>query len=136
VRFVVDASFIASLFLPDEASEATSKLAGQIAAEGATAPALFQIEVTNILLMAARRKRISGAQFMAVSDGLDSFPITLQPPLTVQQRRDVQRLAENHRLTAYDAVYLELAMRLRLVLASLDEALVKAASAEGVKLAL
>jgi predicted nucleic acid-binding protein len=40
----------------------------------------------------------------------------------------------NHRLTSYDAAYLELAMRTALPLATLDQDLRKAASAEGVSL--
>jgi len=136
MKFVIDASFVASLFLPDEASEACDKLANRIAREGATAPGLLQLEVTNILLMAERRKRISGKQLKQLSEAFDRLPVTLQPALTADQRRDVQRLAEKHALSAYDAAYLELAMRLGLPLASLDESLSEAAADEGVDLAV
>ncbi|MGD1276111.1 MAG: type II toxin-antitoxin system VapC family toxin [Tepidisphaeraceae bacterium] len=136
MKFVIDASFVASLFLPHEASEACDKLANRIAREGATAPGLLQLEVTNILLMAERRKRISGRQLKQLSEAFDRLPVTLQPALTADQRRDVQRLAEKHTLSAYDAAYLELAMRLGLPLASLDESLSEAAADEGVNLAV
>jgi predicted nucleic acid-binding protein len=43
-------------------------------------------------------------------------------------------LAELHRLTAYDAAYLELVKRVGLTLATLDDDLRKAARAEGVEL--
>ena len=136
MKSVVDASFIASLFLPDEASKAGDRIADEIAREGAAAPSLLQLEMTNILLMAHRRKRISGVQFQHLSEALDQLPIALQPALTPKQRAEVLRLAERHGLTAYDAAYLELAMRLSLPLASLDKPLLKATKAEGVAAAL
>jgi predicted nucleic acid-binding protein len=134
MKFVVDASFIASLLLPDESSRASDRLAGTLVSEGSTAPALFQLEVTNILLMARRRGRITGTQLMQLSDAFDLLPIHVQPALTVQQRGEVQRLAERHILSAYDAAYLELSMRTGLSLVSLDKSLAKAAKAEGIEL--
>lgn len=133
---VIDASFVASLFLPDEASEKSAALAEGIARDGAAAPGLLQLEMTNILLMAERRKRIDGVQLRQLSEAFDKLPIALQPALTTEQRAQVLRLAQKHKLSAYDAAYLELAMRLSLPLASLDEPLRKAAAAEGVTLAI
>ena len=43
-------------------------------------------------------------------------------------------MAVKHALTLYDAAYLELALRLRLPLATFDKALCRAAEAEGVRL--
>ena len=59
---VIDSSFTASLFLPDEASPECDAVADRIGVEGAAAPGLWQVEMTNLLLMAARRKRITPAQ--------------------------------------------------------------------------
>jgi predicted nucleic acid-binding protein len=47
----------------------------------------------------------------------------------------VVALARRHRLTAYDALYLELAMRRGLALATLDRALAAVVVAEGVRTA-
>jgi predicted nucleic acid-binding protein len=135
MKYVIDASFVASLFLPDEASEKTAVFARELAHDDAIAPSLLQLEVTNILLMAQRRKRITGAQVKQLSDAFEKFPVTLQPALTAEQRSAVLRLAEKHDMTAYDAAYLELAMRLGLSLATLDESLIKASKIEGVKVA-
>jgi predicted nucleic acid-binding protein len=134
MKYVVDASFIASLFLPDETSEKSAALAKKIAKDGAAAPALWQLEVTNLLLMAERRNRIDAGQLTRLLDAIDAVPIQLQPALTSKQRGDVVQLARKRQLTAYDAAYLELAVRLNLILASLDDALIRAAKAEGVKL--
>ncbi len=136
MKIVIDASFVASLFLPDEASEQTASLAKTLGPNDATAPSLLQLEVTNILLMAQRRKRITGVQLKQLSDAFEKFPVSYQPALTADQRATVLRSAEKHNLTAYDATYLELCMRLGLRLASLDAALVRAAKSEGVKLSL
>lgn len=133
---VVDASFIASLFLPDESNAAADKLMVKIKRGGAAAPGLLQLELTNIVLMAKRRKRISGAQLSQLSAAIDQLPVTLHPALTPTQRSEVLAYADKHGLTAYDAAYLELATRLGLSIATLDEALAKAAKAEGVAVAL
>jgi predicted nucleic acid-binding protein len=129
---VIDSSFTASLFLPDEANPKSDTLGRRIAERGATAPGLWQLEITNLLLMAVRRKRITPAERLKLLAAIDVLPVTLHPVLTAQQRADVLHLAEKHGLSAYDAAYLELAMRLGLPLATLDEPLRKAAKAESV----
>lgn len=133
MKCVVDASFIASLFLPDESSEKTASLAAKLRRDDATAPAVLQLEVSNILVVAHRRKRITGAQVKQLSEAFEEFPVSYQPALTAGQRASVMELAEKHGLTAYGAAYLELAMRDGLKLLTLDEALSDAAQAEGVE---
>ena len=65
---------------------------------------------------------------------LKDLPIALDDETAPRLWTDTARLAEQHRLTAYDAAYLELAVRLRLPLATGDEALIAAAESEGVAL--
>jgi predicted nucleic acid-binding protein len=129
---VVDSSFTATLFLPDETNDESAALAGRIGRDGATAPALWQLEMANLLLVAERRKRITPAMHKQITEALDVLPITVQSPLTRGQRSDVIHLARRYALTAYDAAYLELSVRLNLPLATFDEALRKASKAEGV----
>ncbi len=107
-------------------------VAERISKDGATAPTLWQFEIANLLLMAVRRKRITSAQRSKITSGIDVLPITVQPALTRSQRDAVMHLAEKHSLTAYDASYLELALRTGLSLATLDAPLSRAAKAEGV----
>jgi len=133
MKLVIDASFIASLLLPDEAAEESAAQLEQIKEGGAVAPTLWQLEVANMLLTAQRRKRIDASQFVRILEAVDSFPVTLQPALTTKQRGDLLNLARKHELTAYDAAYLELALRLDLPLATVDDRLWRAASAEGAK---
>jgi predicted nucleic acid-binding protein len=129
---VIDSSFTASLFMPDEANAKSDALGKRIAADGATAPGLWQLEMTNLLLMAVRRKRLTPTERLQLLTAIDALPVTLHPVLNPQQRADVLHLAEKHGLTAYDATYLELALRTGLPLATLDDALRKSARAESV----
>ncbi len=69
---------------------------------------------------------------MRLSAAFESLPIRMEPILSTAQIATVLQLAEKHALTAYDAAYLELAMRLNSALLSLDKALVRAANAEGI----
>ena len=132
MKGVIDASFVASLILPDEQSERSEATMRSLSTDGIAVPALWQLEVTNLLLMAERRKRISAAIVRKLSDAIDGLPVTIEPPLTVEQRGDVLNLARTHQLTAYDSAYLELTLRLGGPLATLDAALRKAAVSCGV----
>jgi len=109
--------------------------AAKIGSGAAVAPNLLQLELTNILLAAWRRKRISGVQLVQLSDAFDQMAVSLEPALTPTRRNDVLRLAQKHTLSAYDAAYLELAIRLGVPLASHDTALRRSATHEGVLLA-
>ncbi len=133
MKWIIDASFVAGLFLPDEMSEKVAALAKDLVKEEAAAPALLQLEVTNIFLTASRRKRISASQLKELSEAFEELPIVFHSALTGSQRAEVLRLALKHGLSAYDAGYLELAMRLGMALVSLDKSLVRAAMAEGVQ---
>ena len=133
MKLVIDASFIASLLLPDEAAEESATQLEQIREGNAFTQTLWQLEVANMLLTAERRKRIDASQCARIFEAIDSLPITLQPALTAKQRGDLLHLARKHRLTAYDAAYLELALRLDLPLATIDDHLIAAAEAEGAK---
>ena len=93
------------------------------------APWLFWIELRNILIVGERRGRLpAGAaeEFLEAVDGLEIQLGTQTPSAGVLE------LARRHRLSAYDALYLELALRLALPLATLDAALGEAARAEGI----
>src|SRR5205809_4145404 len=136
MKHVVDASLLASLVLPDERNEKADRFGQQLQIDGATAPGLLQLEIANILLMAECRKRITREEVARLLDQVEQLPILLQPNLTTEQRKTTVNLAQKHSLTAYDAAYLELCLRVSLPLASLDAPLVKAAQAEGVAISV
>jgi predicted nucleic acid-binding protein len=127
---VVDASITAAWFLPDEATPATEALLQATAERDVWVPALWLLEMGNLLLSAQRRRRIDAAkrrQLVLAASALrlrvDREPVPLAT---------IDDLAARHGLSAYDAAYLELALRRGLPLATGDESLSKAMVAEGV----
>ena len=127
---VVDASVSAAWFLPDEATPFTEAVLSATALAEVWVPALWLLEIGNLMLNAQRRQRITVAkrlELIAAAEGLrlrvDREPVSL---------RSIDALAERHRLSSYDAAYLELAIRRKLPLATLDAALLAAMPAEGV----
>jgi predicted nucleic acid-binding protein len=131
MSFVVDASIAGSWFLPDEDAGAATGLARRMVEEGAKAPDLLWHEVRNLLVTACRRGRLLQADLETHLDSLEALPLH---NVGRGDSRLVARLAQLHRLTAYDGAYLAAAMKSQLPLASLDKALRTAARAEGVAL--
>jgi predicted nucleic acid-binding protein len=99
---------------------------------GAWVPALWRLEVANVLEMGVRRNRHDAAFRDATLVDLEQLSIHVDPETDRHAWSATLRLAERHKLTLYDAAYLELAQRRGLPLATLDEDLRAAASAEGV----
>lgn len=131
-RLVLDASAAVCWASPDEAPPAA--LADAITAGGCLAPALWVYEVHNVLLVLQRRKRVTSEGHAAASAALAALGVELETPAWGLVEHDVLRLARTHDLSVYDAAYLELALRRRLPLATFDQALRKAAVAEGLTL--
>ena len=120
-----------SWVFPDEASEATDRLRESLIEGRAFVPALWPVEVGNVLLTATRRGRISGDEWPRIRASLEVLPIEIDPVSTSRTWGAVLELAREHRLSGYDATYLELAMRMQLPLATLDRSLGTAGRAEG-----
>ena len=100
-----------------------------MAQSGAAAPNLFWHEVRNLLIGAWRGGRLPQAALEAQLGALESLPVR---DAGRGEGRLVARLAQQHGLTSYGAVYLAVAVESGLPLASLDKALRAAAKAEGV----
>ncbi len=129
--FVIDASMALSWNYPDEASPRSDTVLKRLEAEIGLAPSIFWFEVRNVLVLGERRGRSSES----ATDGFLRFLQRLAIEIAaLPSEEDVLALARKHRLTFYDAAYLELAQRERLPLATLDQALAKAAAAEGIAL--
>ena len=130
--FVIDASVAASWCFEDEqASAAESAMERLRADDEAIAPALWWVEIRNILIVSERRRRIEPDDADTFLDDLGRLPIRVQ---WESGSNRVMALARKHGLTAYDAAYLDLALRLTVPLATLDRALAQAAKAERVQL--
>ena len=129
MAFVPDASVAAAWVLPDEEAALADLALDRLGAETAKAPGVFWHELRNLLLTAERRGRIDERHADASMARLRRLPIVC-PGET--DDREVMALARTHRLTAYDASYLALAIHEGCALASLDRRLNEAAAAEGV----
>lgn len=98
----------------------------------AIVPSLWPLEVANALLMGERRKRATEAKMTAFLNLLAALPISVDDDTAGRAWQSSLHLARSHRLSVYDAAYLELSIRERLPLATLDDHLAAAATAAGV----
>jgi len=131
---VLDASFTFQWLFQDEASPEGFAALAVIGREGAVIPALWFVEITNVLGLAERRGRIEAAGLQEALRLLRSLPLVVDEPPSLAWSEPVLQLMRAHRLTAYDASYLELARRRGLPLATKDRDLLAAAPAVGVPL--
>ena len=133
--FVVDASVALGWCFEDEASEYAERVFEQLNEENkALVPSIWPLEVANGLLVAERRGRLSSAKVARTAEVVTQLPVSIQDAQPELALGAVLDLARAQGLTAYDAAYLELAMREGLPLATQDEALRAAAQRVGVPL--
>lgn len=131
---VLDASLALSWALPDEASTYSDAVLAKVAASGALVPGLWPHEMANGLLMAQKRGRYTTAQRMAFVEELLRLPIEVETSGARAILDGQATLAERYGLTAYDAAYLDLALRHGIALATQDKAMKAAAGKAGVAL--
>jgi predicted nucleic acid-binding protein len=129
--FVLDSSVALSWCFEDELTKASVDLLQILQSDSAAVPVLWHFEIANVLAISERRGRITQAdaeEYLRLIEGL-----SIEADATAHSRafRQTLALARAEALTAYDAAYLELAMRLGLPLASKDAALCDAAERVG-----
>ena len=130
---VVDASVTAAWCFQDEATEASRALHQSLPHRQVVVPLLWHAECANLLLTAERRNRVSVERSAELLDLLDALPIETDDE-TAHIRGSVMRLARAQRLTVHDAIYLDLATRRGIALATRDNQLRRAAAAVNVAL--
>jgi predicted nucleic acid-binding protein len=129
MTIVLDASIAAAWALADEDNEKANVTLERVRRDGAITPALFFFEIRNLLVVAERRKRTSPEKSDAFLVALRRLPV--ETDSTPEEGR-LLALARKHGLTVYDAAYLELSLRKRLDLVTIDAKLEAASQAEGV----
>lgn len=127
---ILDASAIIGWIMPDEAGIDLEPLIAR--GEPLLAPWLIWVELRNILIVSERRGRLPAGMGDQIADAVDALQIQLDSSASSAVVMD---LARRHGLTAYDALYLETALRYGAMLATLDGKLRAAAVAEAVALA-
>jgi predicted nucleic acid-binding protein len=131
-EFVLDGSVTMAWYFADESNDYAAAVLADLEAGRALVPSLWPLEVANTVLVGERRKRSTEAQATAWLGILDTLSIEVERETTSHAWSSTLALARSQSLSAYDAAYLELAMRRGVPLATLDGKLRNAAQAVGV----
>ncbi len=125
--FVIDNSVIMTWCFSDEASQYADLILDRFEVSDGFVPSIWPLEVCNVLLVAERKNRIGeadSARFIAL---LSELPIIVEQEPPERMIMEIFALARKHKLSGYDASYLDLAMRKGLPIATLDKNLIAAA---------
>ena len=134
MSIALDTSATIAWVYAGETSRPVRAVFDQVMESGAWVPGLWRLEIANVLEMGVRRGRHDAAFREVTLADLALLSIQVDPHTNDRAWGATIRLAERHRLTVYDAAYLELALRRGLPLATLDRELRVAANAENVTL--
>lgn len=125
--FVIDTSVVMSWCFKDETNRYADGILDLLEEATALVPSIWPLEVGNVLLVAERRKRLSEADSMRLITLLSELPIIVEQEPPERLIHEILTLAREHKLSSYDASYLDLAMRKGLSLATIDKNLIAAA---------
>lgn len=131
---VLDNSVCMAWAFEDEADIYSDAVLEALTAASARVPALWIFEAANVLCQARKRRRLSAMDVRRFLELLQGLPLEVEPARAVGETATLADLAFTHGLSAYDAAYLDLAMRTGLPLATRDVQLKRAAVRAGVKL--
>jgi predicted nucleic acid-binding protein len=134
VSLILDSSVTLAWILSEETSPAAQRVFQEVAASHAWVPWLWRLEIADVLEMGVRRGRHSAKFRDDTLEDLAQLPIRTDPETERHAWDAALRRASRHKLTVYDAAYLELALRRGLPLATLDKELRTAAAKQSVKL--
>ncbi len=131
--WVIDSSIGFAWVHPNQATEATTSLLHGENLQRLFIPALWFIEMANGLLVLQKRKKMTADERVVAMETLRTLNLTVDEDAGRSAVGAAVALAEEHDLSVYDAIYLELVLRRKLHLASRDEALIRAAKRCGLK---
>jgi predicted nucleic acid-binding protein len=130
---VLDCSVAMAWCFEDEADAFAYRVLAQLEKDEAHVPGIWPVEVANVLLVAERMRRITSADSLRFLELLAALPIVIDEETAQRAFGSVLAVGRQTRLTAYDAAYLELALRRGLPLATRDRRLRSAGRREGVR---
>jgi predicted nucleic acid-binding protein len=132
-QWIVDASLTLGWYLKDEDDRTYNlDVLAALKTNEALVPFLWTYEVANGLVMAHRRKRLAESDIGTILESLKALPITVDPA-DADKVMQLPVLALKHQLTAYDSAYIELALRLKLPIATKDAAMKRAMTSCGIE---
>jgi predicted nucleic acid-binding protein len=128
-RMVVDSSVTVAWFFADEARPETDSVLRLLESGWeAIAPPIWPLEIANVFVVAERRQRQPWSELKAALRRLEKLPVTVEAIEVPRTFGEVISLARREELTAYDACYLELALRHSIPLATIDSKLRRSAA--------
>ena len=130
---VLDCSFCAALFLPHEKSGAVKDLFKKIADDEVFVPVQFWDEMTGLLLTALKRERLKHADAMEINRLLTMYRFSTEVSWGGDFTGRILDLAGLYGLGAVEAAYLELAVRRKANMGTLNSKLKKACLTAGIE---
>lgn len=127
---VLDCSIAMSWCFEDEFDNYSEVILNSLNKSKALVPILWNLEITNVLLVAEKRKRLNKADSTRFIDLLGSLPIYNSDLLFPMS--EIINVARSHNLTSYDTNYLLIAMHQGLSIATKDKGLISACLKSGV----
>lgn len=131
---VIDASVALAWCFPDEASNYADEVLVALEGNAVLVPTLWPIEITNALLVAERRDRVKQSEIRRFVELLSGLTVIMASQTVAQSVGGILPLAREHGLSAYDAAYLEVALRHGAPLATLDKNLETSGRKAGVEI--
>jgi predicted nucleic acid-binding protein len=131
---VIDASVALAWCFPDEASDYADDILVALEGHPILVPTLWPIEITNALLVAERRKRIKQSAIRQFVELLNGLTVVMTSQSVTESVSNILPLAREYSLSAYDAAYLDVALRHGAPLATLDNNLQKAGRQAGIEI--
>lgn len=129
---VIDASVALAWCFPDEVSGYADSVLLAVENQTIIVPAIWPVEITNGMLVGQRRKRIQQPDVRRFAELLKGLQVTLDTQSVADSLSNILPLAQDYGLSAYDAAYLDVAVRHEITLATLDADLQRAAIAMGI----
>ncbi len=130
----IDASVALAWCFPDEASNYADSVLLALENQTVIVPTIWAVEITNALLVGERRKRIRQPEIRRFVDLLKGLSVVEERQKFAETVSNVLPLAREYDLSAYDAAYLDVAIRHEIPLATLDAAMQKACTAAGIEI--
>ncbi|SMM98567.1 Death on curing protein, Doc toxin [uncultured Candidatus Thioglobus sp.] len=132
--FVLDCSVAIAWCLSDESSEYAEKILDLLTKEQAIVPALWHLEVMNVLQMAQRKNRINKEQIPLILEKLGQLNIETDKAAININAIDFMQFVQKYDITSYDGIYLEISKREKLPIATLDKKMKSVANELGLYL--
>jgi len=134
IKFVLDCSVTMSWCFEDEVTEYSEKILEALKNVEVYVPELWSLEISNVLLIAERKKRLSEADSAHFIELIHALPIQIDKETSSRALASIISIGREFGLTSYDAAYLELAMRKGIPLATFDKNLNHACKKSGVEI--